>query len=88
MIRTGSFEHWSGKLDELGALYPFQGCEALLVLLVGALWLSWMIWQLRAERAEYARIAAAVRDSNEFVAALAESEPEPPQARQPRRRES
>ncbi len=40
------------KLAEMGALYPFQGSEGLLVILCTAFWLAWHIWQLKSESDE------------------------------------
>lgn len=79
MIRTGPVESWTAQPEGLGAIYPFLGWEGLMILMVAALWVGWTVWQLRSESEEYARTAQAVRETGELAAALAESEPEPPQ---------
>ena len=79
MIRTGSVDSWTTQPEALGAIYPFLGWEGVMILMVAAFWIGWTIWQLRTESEEYARTAQAVRDTGELTAALAESEPEPPQ---------
>jgi hypothetical protein len=43
---------WAVDLKDVGAIYPFQGTETLLVIVGLALWILWHIWQMRHENAE------------------------------------
>jgi len=45
----GCLRWWMG----VGAVYPFQGTEVLMVIVGVVLWIGWHIWQMRAEAAEY-----------------------------------
>jgi len=45
---------WAVDLKDVGAIYPFQGTETLLVVLGVAFWIGWHIWQIRHENAELA----------------------------------
>ena len=40
------------KLAEMGAIYPFQGSEGLLVILCAVFWVAWHIWQFKHESDE------------------------------------
>jgi hypothetical protein len=42
---------WAVDLKDVGAIYPFQGSETLLVILGLAFWIGWHIWQIRDENA-------------------------------------
>jgi hypothetical protein len=43
---------WAVDLKDVGAIYPFQGSEVVLVILGFAFWIGWHIWQVRHENAE------------------------------------
>jgi len=43
---------WAVDLKDVGAIYPFQGTEVLLVILGLAFWIGWHILQTKQESAE------------------------------------
>ncbi len=45
---------WAVDLANVGAVYPWQGYELIMVIVAVALWILWHIIQLREEKAEYA----------------------------------
>jgi hypothetical protein len=48
-MTTNGLTSWAGDLKYIGAIYPFQGSEWLLVLLGLAFWIGWHIIQTRQE---------------------------------------
>ncbi len=53
-MSTNGMTSWAVDLKDVGAIYPFQGTETLLVALGVAFWIGWHIWQIRHENAELA----------------------------------
>lgn len=53
-MSTIGYENWAVDLAEVGAIYPFQGGEVLLVILGVVFWIGWHILQLRREEEEFA----------------------------------
>jgi hypothetical protein len=51
-MSTNGMTSWAVDLKDVGAIYPFQGTETLLVILGFAFWIGWHIWQVRNENAE------------------------------------
>jgi hypothetical protein len=51
-MSTNGMTSWAVDLKDVGAIYPFQGSETLLVILGLAFWIGWHIWQVRNENAE------------------------------------
>ena len=51
-MSTNGMTSWAGDLKDIGAIYPFQGSETILVILGLAFWIGWHIWQIRHENAE------------------------------------
>ena len=51
-MSTNGMTSWAVDLKDVGAIYPFQGSETLLVILGLAFWIGWHIWQIRHENAE------------------------------------
>jgi len=43
---------WAVDLKDVGAIYPFQGTEVLLVIIGLAFWIGWHILQTKQESAE------------------------------------
>ncbi len=59
-MATTSIESWAVDLKDVGAIYPFQGSEVLMVgsevlmVIVGvALWIAWHFWCVRWERSQH-----------------------------------
>jgi hypothetical protein len=48
-MSTNELTTWAVDLKDVGAIYPFQGSEWLLVLLGLAFWIAWHIIQTRQE---------------------------------------
>lgn len=53
-MSTNGMTSWAVDLKDVGAIYPFQGSEVLLVILGLAFWIGWHILQMRQEGAEIA----------------------------------
>ena len=51
-MSTIGIDSWAVDLKDVGAIYPFQGAEVLMVIVGMALWIVWHIWQLRNEEEE------------------------------------
>ena len=51
-MSTIGYENWAVDLKDVGAIYPFQGAETLMVIVGVVLWLAWHVIQIRAENAE------------------------------------
>ena len=52
MSTIKGIDSWAVDLAEVGAVYPFQGTEVVMVIIGVALWIGWHIWQIKAENAE------------------------------------
>jgi hypothetical protein len=51
-MSTNGITSWAVDLKDVGAIYPFQGLEVLLVIIGLAFWIGWHVWQVRHENAE------------------------------------
>ena len=51
-MSTNGMTSWAVDLKDVGAIYPFQGTETLLVIIGLAFWIGWHIWQIRHENHE------------------------------------
>jgi predicted negative regulator of RcsB-dependent stress response len=49
MITTNGLTSWASDLKDIGAIYPFQGSELLLVVLGLVFWVGWHVIQNRQE---------------------------------------
>ena len=52
-MATTSIESWAVDLKDVGAIYPFQGSEVLMVVVGVALWIAWHLWCVRWERSQH-----------------------------------
>ena len=52
-MSTTGIETWALDLKDVGAIYPFQGSEALMVVIGVVTWIAWHIWQSRWEKEKY-----------------------------------
>jgi predicted negative regulator of RcsB-dependent stress response len=64
-MSTNGMENWAVDLKNIGAIYPFQGTEVLMVILGLAFWIGWHILQTRQESAEIEADVAADRSGDE-----------------------
>ena len=69
-MSTNGMESWAVDLKTIGAIYPFQGSEVLMVLLGLAFWIGWHIIQTRQENAEIEADMAADRSGDETRKAI------------------
>ena len=69
-MSTNGLTSWAVDLKDIGAIYPFQGLEVLLVIVGFAFWIGWHIVQTRQESAEIAADMAADRSGDETRAAI------------------
>jgi hypothetical protein len=51
-MSTNGLTSWAVDLKDVGAIYPFQGTETLLVIIGLAFWIGFHVWQIRHENAE------------------------------------
>jgi hypothetical protein len=57
-MSTNGITSWAVDLKDIGAIYPFQGAEVLMVVLAFVFWIGWHVVQLRQENEEIAREAS------------------------------
>ena len=69
-MSTNGMESWAVDLSTVGAIYPFQGSEVLLVIIGLVFWIGWHIIQTRQETAELAADEAADRSGDETREAI------------------
>jgi hypothetical protein len=51
-MSTIGYESWAVDLKDVGAIYPFQGTEGIMVILGLVFWVGWHVLQMRQESAE------------------------------------
>jgi hypothetical protein len=66
MTPTGPVESWSASPETLGAIYPFQGSEGIMVAICVVILIGWTIWQTRSESAEYKRLVEKLRGDRDL----------------------
>jgi hypothetical protein len=64
-MSTNGMESWAVDLGAVGAIYPFQGSEVLMVIIGLAFWIGWHVVQTRQENAEIEADMAADRSGDE-----------------------
>jgi hypothetical protein len=69
-MSTNGLTSWAVDLKDIGAIYPFQGWEVVMVILGLAFWIGWHILQNRQESAEIASDLKADRTGEETKAAI------------------
>jgi predicted negative regulator of RcsB-dependent stress response len=63
-------ESWAVDLKDVGAIYPFQGTEVILVVIGVLFWIGWHVYQMRQENAEIAEDLNADRSGDETRKAI------------------
>lgn len=53
-MSTIGYSSWAVDLADVGAIYPFQGTEGIMVVLGVAFWIGWHVLQIRQEEEEIA----------------------------------
>jgi hypothetical protein len=69
-MSTNGLESWAVDLKDVGAIYPFQGSEVLMVVIGIAFWIIWHVIQMRQEKAEIEADMAADRSGDETRKAI------------------
>ena len=52
-MSTNGLTSWAVDLKDVGAIYPFQGAEILMVVALLVFWIGWHVLQTRAETREF-----------------------------------
>jgi predicted negative regulator of RcsB-dependent stress response len=63
-------ESWAVDLKDVGAIYPFQGSEVVMVIIGLVFWIGWHVLQTRHESAEIEADMAADRTGDETRKAI------------------
>jgi len=52
-MSTTGIDTWAVDLKDVGAIYPFQGSEGVLVVIGVVTWIAWHVWCIRWERIDH-----------------------------------
>lgn len=63
-------ETWAVDLADVGAVYPWQGSEVIMVVVAVVFWLLWHVKQLKAEKKEFAEDLEKYGSTEKIKAAL------------------
>ncbi|RWF71901.1 MAG: hypothetical protein EOS26_20595 [Mesorhizobium sp.] len=69
-MSTNGMESWAVDLKDVGAIYPFQGSEVVMVIIGLVFWIGWHVLQTRHESAEIKADMAADRTGDETRKAI------------------
>ncbi|RWP67115.1 hypothetical protein [Mesorhizobium sp.] len=69
-MSTNGMESWAVDLKNVGAIYPFQGSEVVMVIVGLVFWIGWHVLQTRQENAEIEADMAADRTGEETRKAI------------------
>jgi hypothetical protein len=69
-MSTNGLTSWAVDLKDVGAIYPFQGSEVLMVILGLVFWIAWHVMQMRQEDAEIAKEANSDPRGDETMKAI------------------
>ncbi|MGX9117493.1 MULTISPECIES: hypothetical protein [Mesorhizobium] len=69
-MSTNGMESWAVDLKDVGAIYPFQGSEVVMVIIGLVFWIGWHVLQTRHESAEIEADMAADRTGDETRKAI------------------
>ena len=58
-MSTNGMTTWAVDLKDIGAIYPFQGAEVVMVIILLVVWIGWHWLQIRQEEQEMADSAVA-----------------------------
>ena len=50
-MSTTGVTSWAVDLADVGAIYPFQGAEFIMLLIGLVFWIWWHVWSVKHERA-------------------------------------
>ena len=63
-------ETWAVDLADVGAVYPWQGTEVIMVVVAVVFWLLWHVKQLKAEQKEFSEDLEKYGSTEKIKAAL------------------
>jgi hypothetical protein len=69
-MSTNGMESWAVDLKDVGAIYPFQGSEVVMVIVGLVFWIGWHVLQTRQENAEIEADMAGDRTGEETRKAI------------------
>ncbi|BCH18479.1 MULTISPECIES: hypothetical protein [unclassified Mesorhizobium] len=69
-MSTNGMESWAVDLKDIGAIYPFQGSEVVMVIVGLVFWIGWHVLQTRHENAEIEADMTADRTGEETRKAI------------------
>lgn len=69
-MSTNGMESWAVDLKDVGAIYPFQGSEVVMVIVGLVFWIGWHVLQTRQENTEIEADMAADRTGEETRKAI------------------
>lgn len=69
-MSTTGIDTWAVDLADVGAIYPFQGFEVIMVIAGVAFWIIWHIWQITNENRDIAEEEKRVSDGGLIAEAL------------------
>ena len=65
-------ESWAVDMKDVGAIYPMQGLEWLLALVLLGAWIGWHVWQFAYQRKRYDEEVARYGNAEEIERAMDE----------------
>ena len=71
-MSTTGIDSWAVDLADVGAVYPFQGSEWLMVIVAVALWIIWHIWQIKHENRTFEEERRKLQDPQVLERAMKE----------------
>lgn len=71
-MSTTGITSWAVDLKDVGAIYPFQGTETILVIVGLATWIIWHIWEIVWEKNYHKKQIARYGESKAISQALDE----------------
>lgn len=72
-MSTGSFDNWAGEIAEIGAIYPFEGTETMMVIAGVIFWIWWHVKQISDEKKEIAEAEGKLKDASKLKALIEKS---------------
>lgn len=74
-MSTTGIESWAVNVKDIGAIYPFQGSEGMLVVIGLVTWIVWHVWCASWERNKHEDSIARIGNDANIKEALSRDEP-------------
>ena len=55
-MSTTGIDSWAVDLADVTTIYPLQGWEPIMAVILFVIWIAWHIWQVKHENSEYKEI--------------------------------